>query len=113
MGLYPFRYTSSVYFLLKTQEFDRWLRRLRDQKGKARIVARLISAERGNLGDVSSVGGGVSEMRVNYGPGYRVYYTIRKRELIVLLIGGNKSSQRRDIEKAKTIAAEIDEGDLR
>ena len=101
-----------VYSLLKTPEFDRWLARLRDQKAKARIVARMVSAEHGNLGDVSPVGGGVSEMRVHYGPGYRVYFTIRGKELIVLLIGGDKSSQRKDIEKAKTIAAELGKGDL-
>ncbi|MGE3468082.1 MAG: type II toxin-antitoxin system RelE/ParE family toxin, partial [Pyrinomonadaceae bacterium] len=89
-----------MYSLLKTAEFDRWLTKLRDHRAKARIVARMISAERGNLGDVSPVGGGVSEMRVHYGPGYRVYFTIRGKELIVLLIGGDKSSQKKDIEKA-------------
>ena len=101
-----------MYSLVKTHEFDRWLAKLRDQKAKARIVARMVSAERRNLGDVSPVGGGVSEMRVHYGPGYRVYFTMRGKELIVLLIGGDKSSQRKDIEKAKSIAAELDEGDL-
>lgn len=100
-----------VYSLLKTVEFDRWLAKLRDQKAKARIVARMISAERGNLGDASSVGGGVREMRVHYGPGYRVYFTMRGKEIIVLLIGGDKSSQRQDIEKAKLIAAELGKGD--
>lgn len=101
-----------MYSLLKTVEFDRWLAKLRDQKAKARIVARMVSAERGNLGDVSPVGGGVSEMRVHYGPGYRIYFTMRGKELIFLLIGGDKSSQRKDIEKAKTISAELGKGDL-
>ncbi len=101
-----------MYSLLKTVEFDRWLAKLRDQKAKARIVSRMVSAEKGNLGDVSPVGSGVSEMRVHYGPGYRVYFTLRGKELIVLLIGGDKSSQKKDIEKAKTIAKEIEEGEI-
>jgi putative addiction module killer protein len=96
-----------VYSVLKTVVFDRWLAKLRDERAKARITARIKSAELGNLGDISSVGEGVSEMRIHYGPGYRVYFTLRGRELIILLIGGDKSSQRRDIEKAKTLAIEI------
>lgn len=105
--MYPFRYTLLVYSLLKTVEFERWIKKLRDPKAKARIVARMISAELGNLGDVSPVGSGISEMRIHYGPGYRVYFTLRGKELIVLLIGGDKSSQRKDIERAKLIADEL------
>ena len=99
-----------MYSVLKTDEFDRWLARLRDQKAKARIAARIRSAEYGNLGDVSPVGAGVSEMRIHYGPGYRVYFTMRGRELIVLLIGGDKSSQTKDIAKARLIASELKKG---
>lgn len=105
--MYPFGYIAIVYSVLKTDEFDRWLRKLRDERAKARIAARIRSAEHGNLGDISPVGAGVSEMRVHYGPGYRVYFTLRGRELVILLIGGDKSSQRKDIEKAKALAAEL------
>lgn len=100
----------SVYSVLKTEYFNRWLSGLRDAKAKARIAARIRSAELGNLGDVEPVGDKISEMRIHYGPGYRVYFTIRGRQLIVLLIGGDKSSQKRDIKRAKEIASEIKEG---
>lgn len=96
---------TCVYSVLTTNEFDGWLSRLRDDKAKARILARIRSAEVGNLGDVRSVGGGVSEMRVHYGPGYRVYFTVRGMQLVILLLGGDKSSQKRDIKKAKLLAA--------
>lgn len=105
--MYPFRYTLLVYSLLKTVEFERWVTKLRDPKAKARIVARMISAELGNLGDVTLVGSGISEMRIHYGPGYRVYFTQRGKELIVLLIAGDKTSQRKDIERAKLLADEL------
>lgn len=96
-----------MFSLLRTNVFDKWLSRLKDARGKARIIARLRSAEMGNLADVKSVGAGVSEMRVHYGPGYRIYFTNRGKQLIVLLIGGDKSTQSRDIQKAKALAAEI------
>lgn len=90
--------------ILRSATFDRWLRRLRDRRAVARIVARLLSAEDGHLGDVRYVGGGVSEMRIQYGPGYRIYYITRGIEVIVLLCGGDKNSQRRDIARAKQMA---------
>lgn len=71
-----------------------------------RIVARLLAAEDGHLGDVRPIGSGVSEMRIQYGPGYRVYFTTRGTELIILLCGGDKDSQRRDIERARRMAME-------
>lgn len=98
-----------MYTVLRTQEFDTWLTRLRDAKGKARIVARIRSAEFGNLGDVEPVGEGVSEMRIHYGPGYRVYFKQTGTLLIMLLLGGDKSSQKRDIKKAHAIAASLKE----
>jgi len=98
-----------MYTVLRSDEFDRWLARLKDVKGRARIVARIRSAELGNLGDVKPVGDGISEMRIHFGPGYRVYFTQRGRLLIFLLIGGEKSSQNRDIAKAKALAETLEE----
>ena len=95
-----------MYTILRSPAFDRWLNRLRDRQAVNRIVARLLAAEDGHFGDVRSVGGGVSKMRIQYGPGYRIYFIIRDAELIVLLCGGNKDSQRRDIEQARRIATE-------
>ena len=93
----------------KTDDFDRWLHRLRDRRAKAKVLTRIDRAQDGNLGDHRSVGGQVSEMRIDYGPGYRVYYTIRGDELLLLLVGGDKSSQPSDIEKAKRMVVEIEE----
>ena len=98
-----------MYTILRSHEFDRWLIRLKDVKGRARIVARIRSAELGNLGDVKPVRDGISEMRIHFGPGYRVYFTQRGRLLIFLLIGGDKSSQNRDIAKAKALAETLEE----
>lgn len=98
-----------MYTVLRTQEFDKWLTMLQDAKGKARIVARIRSAELGNLGDVEPVGNGVSEMRIRVGAGYRVYFKKQGNLLIMLLFGGDKSSQDRDIKKAKAIAARLKE----
>lgn len=98
-----------MYTVLRSDEFDKWLAQLKDAKGKARIVARIRSAELGNLGDVKPVGEGVSEMRIHFGPGYRLYFTQRGRLLILLLLGGDKSSQSRDIQKAKALARTVEE----
>lgn len=88
----------------RTDEFARWLKRLRDSDAKARINLRIrrISLT-GNLGDFKPVGGGVGELRIDYGPGYRLYFARRGEEIILLLIGGDKSSQQRDIEKAREL----------
>jgi len=87
-----------------TSVFDKWLRRLRDAQGKARVLVRIRRLALGNPGDVKPVGEGVSEMRIDHGPGYRVYYTQRGTELIVLLVGGDKSSQESDIARAIELA---------
>ena len=97
-----------MYQLQRTDVFDDWLLDLRDVRAKARILARLESARLGNLGDVRSVSDGVSEMRVNVGAGYRVYFTRRQRVVIILLCGGDKSSQARDIARAKQMVDEIE-----
>ena len=93
-----------MYTVLRSNEFDKWLSQLKDPKGKARIVARIRSAELGNLGDVKPVGEGISEMRIFFGPGYRVYFTQKGKLLILLLVGGDKSSQKRDVKRAKALA---------
>lgn len=95
---------------LRTTEFDEWLTKLRDQVAKARILARIRSAEAGNFGDCEPVGDGISEMRIHIGPGYRVYFCRRENVVYLLLCGGDKSSQKRDIKEAKRILKEIAEG---
>ena len=85
----------------------RWFNRLKDNLVKTRIAVRIRRMQLGNVGDAKSVGDGVFELRFDFGPGYRVYYTEREGEIIVLLAGGDKSSQKQDIEKAKQLAATI------
>ncbi|MCD2171966.1 type II toxin-antitoxin system RelE/ParE family toxin [Rhizobium sp. C4] len=92
----------------ETKEYADWFARLKDDRAKARIDIRLRRVSLGNFGDVKSVGGGVSEIRVDYGPGYRVYFTQRGRVLVVLLCGGDKGSQRADIARAQEMASQID-----
>ena len=87
----------------QTNEFSTWLHRLRDANAVARIVARIRRMERGNPGDIKSVGKGVMEMRIAHGPGYRVYYVQRGAQ-IMLLCGGDKRTQRQDIEPAQKMA---------
>src|SRR5260370_5909574 len=93
--------------ILRSDEFDDWLSGLEDVRGKARIAARILSAEQGNFGDSEPVGEGVSEMRIHFGPGYRVYYTRRGEVVYLLLLGGDKSSQKRDISRAKQMARKL------
>lgn len=93
--------------LIASQEFEQWLGNLRDAKSKARILSRLDAAALGNFGDCQSVGESVIEMRVHFGPGYRVYFTRRGTLVYVLLMGGDKSTQKRDIKRAKQIAREL------
>ncbi len=93
---------------LKTVDFDAWLRALRDPIAKARIVSRIRSAEHGNFGDCQPVGDGISEMRIHYGPGYRVYYTRRGDIVFLLLCAGDKSTQSKDIKVAKTLLRSLE-----
>lgn len=92
--------------LIRSATFDLWLSGLRDYRAIARIAARLDRLASGNPGDAQPVGDGVSELRINYGPGYRVYFIQRGPVLIILLCGGDKSSQDRDIKQAKALAAQ-------
>jgi putative addiction module killer protein len=91
----------------KTQIFAQWIDALRDLRARARIQARIERLAMGNAGDVKPVGEGVSELRVDYGPGYRVYFKKRGQTLIVLLVGGDKSSQTRDIKTALSLARNL------
>ena len=91
----------------QTETFAKWLMKLRDLRARARIQARIDRLELGNAGDVKPVGEGVSEMRIDYGPGYRVYFIQKGSELIILLAGGDKRSQSRDIQNALNLAKEL------
>jgi putative addiction module killer protein len=91
----------------QTERFVRWLEGLRDLRGRAKVLARIERLIGGNPGDVRPVGSGLSELRINYGPGYRVYYLQRGTTLIILLAGGDKSSQVKDIDGALLLAANL------
>lgn len=88
----------------ETEVYSKWFARLRDTVAKARILVRLRRMSLGNLGEYRDLGDDVCELKFHFGPGYRVYYTIRNGEIVILLAGGDKSSQSRDIEKAKELA---------
>jgi len=92
--------------VVRTDEFEAWLEKLKDTRGKLRIVQRIDRLSAGNPGDVGPVGKGVSELRLNVGPGYRVYYLQDGDTLVLLLCGGDKSTQQKDIEKAHELAEE-------
>lgn len=96
-----------MYEVHKTDEFDKWLKALGDQRAVARIASRIERLGLGNPGDVKAVGEGVSEMRIQYGPGYRVYYKQTGKRIMLLLCGGDKASQGKDIKRARDIAAEL------
>jgi len=93
----------------QTLQFRRWERKLRDKRAKASIAARVFRLANGLAGDVAPVGSGVSELRIHYGPGYRVYFMQRGNEIIILLCGGDKGTQHQDIETAKLLAREWSE----
>ena len=95
----------------KTEIFVDWISRLRDMNTVARIDVRIRRLSLGNAGDAKPVGEGVSELRINYGPGYRVYFVQRGDEIIILLCGGDKRMQDQDIKTAKALAREIDDDD--
>ena len=96
-----------MFSIRSTAEFRAWAAGLRDQKAMARIAQRIARMERGVLGDVKPVGGGVSEARIDYGPGYRLYFVLRQQVVIILLCGGDKRSQDRDIAHAQALAKDL------
>ena len=93
----------------KTEIFTKWFDGLKDRRAKARIQARIDRVEMGNFGDVAPVGGGVSELRIFYSPGYRIYFIQRGSVVVILLSGGDKSTQTSDIARAKEIAKQIED----
>lgn len=94
-------------FIRQTLIFHEWFRKLKDKQARTIIGQRLVRLQNGLLGDAHSVGDGVSELRIHYGPGYRVYFTIRGSDIIFLLCGGNKTSQQSDIAEAKKLSKEV------
>ena len=96
-----------MFEVRRTAEFIDWLVRLKDVQARARIAKRIDRIAAGNLGDAKSVGGGVSELRFDFGPGYRVYFTRRGDVVVILLCGGDKASQAQDIERARILAQEV------
>ena len=95
--------------ILKTSKFTKWIQELKDLKGKARIQARIDKLEFGHFGDCESIGSGVFELRIHFGPGYRVYLMKKGLELIILLAGGDKGSQAKDIKQAINLSNELRE----
>ena len=96
-----------VYIIQQTELFEAWHDSIKDLRAKVAIARRIERAENGNLGDVKPVGAGVSEMRIDMGAGYRVYFTMREKIVVILLAGGAKSSQQTDIKKAIELAKEF------
>lgn len=97
--------------VFQTELFRRWLDRLRDRRAQARIAARIVAIQEGHFGDWKAIDRTVSELRVHTGPGYRVYFTRRGDTIVILLAGGDKASQRRDIAAARRLASEIGDTD--
>lgn len=104
----PVLYKGQAFQLAETVVFYHWLGSLADRRARARIVDRLKRASNGNFGDVKPARSGVSEMRVDYGPGYRVYFFRRGKELVILLCGGDKKTQKADIARAVRMKDEIE-----
>jgi putative addiction module killer protein len=105
--VYIMDYISNIMKLEKTDEYQNWFEGLTDKQVKARIEARIRRLQEGNAGDAEPVGEGVSELRLHFGSGWRVYYTERNSEIIILLAGGSKSSQKRDIKLALILARNL------
>ena len=101
-------YSSQMVEVRQTAIFREWFEHLDDERARERIAQRIVRLQSGLMGDVRPVGGGVSELRVDHGPGYRVYFVRRGRVLIILLCGGDKGSQRRDIARARELAADVE-----
>ncbi len=102
--MYPNGYSSWMYFIEKTAEFDKWLRKLKDLRAKAKVLFRIQKVETDeHFGDCEPVGDGIREIKINYAKGYRIYFVEKSGKIILLLSGGDKSTQQKDIRKAKEI----------
>lgn len=95
---------------VQSARFKGWMAALRDPRAQARIASRIVRIESGNMGDVRSLRGGLSEVRIDYGPGYRLYFTVRGGSVILLLVGGDKGSQSRDISAARSLLSDLEQG---
>ena len=98
-----------MYEIKSTKTFSKWLSKLKDMKGRIAVARRIERMEYGNFGDVKSISARISELRITTGPGYRIYFTKKKETVIILLIGGDKSTQSKDIVKAETLLEEYDD----
>lgn len=102
--MYPSEYKKEMYFIEKTTDFDKWFRKLKDLRAKAKILVRIQKLEKEeHFGDCEPVGNGIRELKINYAKGYRVYFKEIDGKIVILLVGGDKSTQQKDIEKAKEI----------
>lgn len=107
--LYPEGYNEAMIEIRQTETYRKWFRSLKDRTARARIDIRVRRLSLGNSGDAKSVGQGVSELRIDYGPGYRVYFLQRRNIVVILLCGGDKSSQKRDIQRAYELAKQVED----
>ena len=105
--MYPYGYNRAMFTVRQTEVFVAWLDALKDRRAQVRIAARLRQVEAGSLGDWQPIEGEVSEMRVHYGPGYRLYFVRRGRVIVIVLNAGDKSTQKRDIRLALKLASEL------
>lgn len=106
--MYPIKYSSAMIEIRQTEDYRKWFDKLKDRNARARIDIRIRRLSLGNPGDVKALGKGVSELRIDYGPGYRVYFTRKGALFIILLAGGDKTTQASDIKKAKELVHEIE-----
>ena len=106
--MYPMRYTVNMATVRETENFKKWIRGLKDKIAQSLITARIRRISSGNFGDAKPVSDGICELRIDYGPGYRVYFTQRGREIIILLCGGVKTGQAGNIQTAKRIAKNLE-----
>ena len=97
------------YIVKRTDVFIGWLKKVKDPKSRARLIIRTNRLKQGNFGDHKSLGGELFELRITFGPGYRIYYTVQGRQVVLLISGGDKTSQKKDISKAREILAQIKE----
>ena len=108
--MYPVGYTYNMkYSIESTDHYDKWFKKLKDASSRIKILARLSRVENGNFGDYKRLGENLYELRLFFGPGFRIYYTIKECKVVLLLVGGDKSSQQKDINKADALLKQLEE----